>query len=68
MCRSCGSSNQTEFGSEIMIHRSGLSNLDKPSVLAFPKITACLDCGFSGFSISRAELTLLGHNCGASVA
>ena len=42
-CVSCGSGNQTEFSAEINIHFPGLKNLDKRSVLVFPKLLVCLD-------------------------
>jgi len=59
-CRSCSSNNQTEFGSEIIIHFSGLKNLDEPTVMVFPKIAVCLDCGVTEFTIPETELRLLG--------
>jgi hypothetical protein len=43
----------------MMIHFSGLPNIDNPGVPAFPKIAVCLDCGFSRFSIAEPELSLL---------
>jgi hypothetical protein len=58
-CRLCASERQTQFVTEINIHFSGLKNLNKPSVLAFPKISICLDCGFSAFVLTGAELALL---------
>jgi hypothetical protein len=48
-----------EFAAEINIHFSGLKNLDKPSVLVFPRILVCLDCGFSRFTAPEAALELL---------
>ena len=64
-CRSCGSKNQTEFASEIMIHFSGLRNLDKPGVLVFPKLLICLDCGVSQFTLEEGELGQLRGNIAA---
>ena len=58
-CVSCASSNQEEFTAEIDVHFRGPKNLDKPTVLVFPKIFVCLDCGFSRFSVPTAELALL---------
>ena len=58
-CRSCGSANQTEFTAEIDIHFSGLRNLNKPTVLVFPKLVVCLDCGFTQFTLPETELRLL---------
>jgi hypothetical protein len=68
MCRSCESSNQTQFGSEIIIHFSGLKNLDKPSVMVFPKILVCLDCGVTEFTVPKAELDQLGERGVVSMA
>jgi len=50
-CRSCGSDKQSKFGVEINIHIPGMKNLEKPSVLVFPKLQVCLTCG-------RAECTV----------
>ena len=64
-CGSCGSGNQAEFSAEINIHFSGLKNLDKPSVLVFPKLLVCLDCGLSQFTLPETELCLLKENAAA---
>jgi hypothetical protein len=58
-CLSCASGNQAEFGAEINIHFPGLRNIDRPSLLAFPKLLVCLDCGFSRFTLPETELRLL---------
>jgi len=55
-CRSCGSKNQTELGSEINIHFPGREALDKPAVLVFPKLLVCLRCGFTEFTVKETEL------------
>jgi len=67
-CKSCGSENHAQYGAEINIHYQGLENADKPAVLAFPKLTVCLDCGFTEFTIPEAELRLLGESGAASTA
>jgi len=64
-CRSCGSSNQRQFSSEINIH---FSILDKPGVMAFPTLVICLDCGFTELSIPETELRLLKEDGAASTA
>jgi hypothetical protein len=64
-CRSCSSSNQTQFGSEIIIHFPGLANLNKPAVMVF---AVCLECGFAEFTIPEAELRQLGKRRAASTA
>jgi hypothetical protein len=67
-CGSCSSNSQTQFGSEIIIHFSGLKNLDKPTVMVFPKIMVCLDCGLTEFTMPGAELRMLGERGAACTA
>ena len=55
-CRSCTSEKQKEFGSEISIHFPGLKGLDKGTVLVFPRLVVCTNCGFTEFIIPDAEL------------
>jgi hypothetical protein len=61
-CKSCHSHNQRKFDSEICIHFSGLKGLDKPAVFVFPKLSVCLDCGLTEFSIPEIELRLLAED------
>jgi len=58
-CPTCQSSHQAQFTAEMLIHFVGLKNIDKPAVWVFPKISVCLDCGFSSFSTPKTELELL---------
>jgi hypothetical protein len=58
-CELCRSGNQAEFSAEMMIHFSGLRNIDDSGLLAFPKILVCLNCGFSQFVMTQAELARL---------
>jgi hypothetical protein len=58
-CASCASGNMAEFTAEINIHFRGPKALDKPSVMVFPKLLVCLDCGFSQFDLPESELSLL---------
>ena len=67
-CALCHSNNQAEFTAEMMIHFSGLKHIDKPSVLAFPKVSICLDCGFSGFTTQETELRVLGKGIAVSAS
>jgi hypothetical protein len=64
-CRSCGSENLTQLVAEVMIHFSGLRNLDKAGILAFPKIVICLDCGISQFVLHETGLGQLKGNIAA---
>jgi len=67
-CRLCGSGNEAEFAAEMIIHFSGLKNLDKPGIWVFPKLLICLDCGFSPFTVPESELALLASGTGAKGA
>ena len=58
-CRSCHSNNQGAFNGEVAIHFPGLEGLNKPIVWVFPKLTVCLDCGFTEFSVPERELRVL---------
>jgi hypothetical protein len=58
-CRICGSGNEQEFTAEINIHFCGLKNINNPSVLVFPKVVVCLNCGMSRFTINETKLALL---------
>jgi hypothetical protein len=58
-CSFCASGNLAKLAAEINIHLLGLKNLDKPSVLIFPMLLVCLDCGFSQFTVPDAKLGLL---------
>ena len=58
-CQLCHSGNQRKFGSEINIHFPGYEGFVKPTVLAFPNLVVCLDCGFTEFRLEEKELRLL---------
>ena len=58
-CMVCGSDTQVEFTAEMMIHFSGLSNIEHPGIAVTPKVSVCLDCGFSRFTMSEIELKRL---------
>jgi hypothetical protein len=61
-CQLCRSSNEAELGAEVVIHFSGLKNLDKPGVWVFSKLLVCLDCGGSQFKIPERELAAIAKN------
>jgi hypothetical protein len=67
-CPSCQSSNQAEFTTEMIIHFSGIKNIDKPGVWVFPKVSVCLDCGSSRFATPKTELGLLARGTATSAA
>ena len=58
-CLLCGSTNETEFASEMVLHLGGLANIDNPGLLVFPKLVTCMDCGVVRFKISKTDLSLL---------
>jgi hypothetical protein len=60
-CQLCGSGNEAELTAEMIVHFSGLKNLDKPGVWVFPKLLVCLDCGCSYFTVPQRELTSIAH-------
>ena len=55
-CQLCGSGNEAELDAEMIIHFSGLKNLDKPGVWAFSKVLVCLDCGSSHVTVPKTKL------------
>ena len=64
-CKSCGSSTVADFSSEILIHFAGRKNVDKPGVLVFPRLTVCLECGFTELTLSENELCCLAEDAAA---
>jgi hypothetical protein len=58
-CAVCISGDQVEFNAEINIHLRGRKNVDHPGILVFPKLSVCLVCGSSQFSIPENELSHL---------
>ena len=56
ICALCQSSNRAEFPAEMVLHFSGLVNIDNPGVLMFPLVSVCLDRGFSWFVTPEAQL------------
>ena len=57
-CISCRSENVKAFTSEINIHFPGKANLTK-SLLAYPELLICLDCGLADVLLSEDELRKL---------
>ena len=58
-CKCCQSKNHRNFNGEVAIHFPGLKGLNRPIVWVFPKLLACLDCGFTEFAIPDTELRQL---------
>jgi hypothetical protein len=45
---------------EMVVHLPGVKNLNKPSVLAFPHLRICMDCGSKESIIPESVLRQLG--------
>lgn len=58
-CKWCQSPHQNTFNGEIAVHFRGLEGLDKPIVWVFPKLTVCMNCGFTEFVVPERELKVL---------
>lgn len=58
-CLICASAREAEFVGEVMVHFSGLKNLNNPGVSVVRKLFVCLDCGFSRLTIPEAALPQL---------
>jgi hypothetical protein len=65
-CQLCGSGNEAELAAEMIIHFSGLKNLDKAGVWVFPRLLVCLNCGCSHFTVPESELATIAHTLGIS--
>ena len=62
VCPSCRSAKQAELTAEMLIHFPGLKNIDEPGVLLVPKVTVCLDCGSSRFTVSEPKLAYVAEH------
>ncbi len=58
-CLVCALGNGVEFSAEMIVHLSGLRNIDYCGVFVFPKVLVCLDCGCARFKISETELAFV---------
>jgi hypothetical protein len=58
-CRQCTSNNQSEFRTEMSVVHRQLKDLAKPPVLMWTDVLACLDCGFTEFTLGEEEVRLL---------
>jgi hypothetical protein len=58
-CRSCGLENQQKLRSEMIVHFSGLKNLDQPPIFAFPELVVCIGCGFTELDLPETTLCQL---------
>ena len=65
-CMLCQSSSLSEYSAEMMVHFSGIRNVDNPGITVCRKVLVCLVCGFSRFMTPEPELTLLANGTGNS--
>jgi hypothetical protein len=59
---SCSSDNQRTSNREVALHVPGLQGLEKPSLIVFPKVQVCLNCGVAAFVMEDADLKSLREN------
>ena len=59
VCQVCHSANTRDYTAEINIHFPGRKGLNIPTVWVFPRLSVCLECGFTQFTIPDAELETL---------
>jgi hypothetical protein len=58
-CPTCRSDKQIEYSAEMLVHLVGLKNLDNSGVMLFPRLLVCGACGFSSFTVTKAQLASL---------
>jgi len=58
-CVRCGADRPKDFTAEVAIHTPGLKGLNKPIVWVFPRLKACLNCGFVEFVLPGAQIKQL---------
>ena len=66
ICKGCDSDNLGTFNGEVAIHYPGHENLDKPTVLVFPKLLVCLHCGLTEFTVPETETGVLRQGMASS--
>jgi hypothetical protein len=55
-CRFCKSANIRVFAAEMNIHFTGIENLRTPTVMVFPPVAICLECGSGNFLLQGEPL------------
>ncbi len=59
VCKSCGSENQSAFGAETSLVRTGRDFLNFDPVYSVQEATICLECGFLELVIPKPALAVL---------
>ena len=67
-CKCDSSDKKSTLNGEVAIRFPGLQGLDKTTVLVFPKLVVCLQCGLTEFTIPENELRLLVRDARAASA
>ena len=55
-----------KFGGEVALHFRRPENLDKPTVLVFPEVLICSDCGLAHFAVPERQLRQLAKGAAAA--
>jgi len=63
-CQKCGSERQSKFGAEINVHFPRQEGQEAASILIFPELLVCLNCGFTELTLSKDELPRLAKGVG----
>lgn len=58
-CSVCHSTHQCQFPAEMNIHFPGVEGLSKRTVLAFPELLVCLECGSTELTLMPDEVQKL---------
>lgn len=58
-CKVCKSNDVRMLTAEMNIHFPGLENLDTPTVMLFPPVAVCLNCGSAEFVVHGEPLEKL---------
>jgi hypothetical protein len=55
----CGRGSLREFPTEVNVHFLGKNALHTPSVLIFPSVLLCLECGHAEMTVAESDLEKL---------
>lgn len=58
-CPHCGLGTRERFNAEVAIRFRGIEGLNKPTVLVFPELSLCLNCGTAEFVVTKEERDVL---------
>jgi len=55
LCHSCRSTSVRDYPAEINVHFPGMRGLNIPSVWVFPRLSVCIACGATEFTLTDAD-------------